>query len=44
MKAIGFSNYDYRLAQSLESETPLPKDVLDRLSNWMEVNRYSGRL
>ena len=40
MKAIGFSNYDSRLAQALDSGKPLPKDVLDPLSRWMERNGY----
>jgi hypothetical protein len=38
MKAIGRKNYDYRLAQSMNSGTPLPKDVLDDLSSGMRRN------
>ncbi len=35
MKQIGFSNFDYRLAQALNGTGRLPSDVLARLAQWM---------
>lgn len=35
MKELGFSNYDYRLAQSLNRKIPLPADVRSRLQPWL---------
>lgn len=35
MKDMGFSNFDYRLAQALKGTTGLPRDVADKLAQWM---------
>jgi hypothetical protein len=35
MKKLGFSNFDSRLAQSINRKTPLPAEVRHRLQAWL---------
>lgn len=34
MKEMGFSNYDFRLAQALKG-APLASEIVDRLAKWL---------
>lgn len=40
MKQMGYSNFDYRLAQSLKGKVGLPSDVLAALRQWLAKHGF----
>jgi hypothetical protein len=40
MKQMGYSNFDYRLAQSLKGKVGPPSDVLAALRQWLAKHGF----
>jgi hypothetical protein len=43
LKAIGFTEYDFRLSRAVYHREPLPKRILDKLAPWLVAQGFRRR-